>query len=250
VYKRQQPPYGQAPYGVPQPPAGGGKKKTGIIIGAVAVVAAIAVGAYFVIGGGGGGLADDGAHQLDTPASLLEYKRVGKGAESSDSDTTKYLEQSGMKNGKAVVGQYSTADFSGYDPSDPSTLPPQSELLTARGVTIVGGYGEIKDPAKALDTYFAAITKEIADKSSSSSSGGAEMIGQPEEVDIDGALMKCQSAKSTNSLTKKESTDWFCVWSDYSTIAMVSPGDNTKSITKDAAVDLTKKIRADIRVAA
>ncbi|MCX4700755.1 hypothetical protein [Streptomyces sp. NBC_01373] len=248
----QQPPYGQAPYGVPQPPAaGGGKKKTGIIIGAVAVVAAIGVGAYFVIGGGGGGLEDDGAHKLDTPATVAsEYKRVGDGGESSDSKTTQYLESSGMKDGKAVVVQYSTADFSGYDPNDPSTLPPQSELLVAKGVTVVGGYGKIADPEKALDTYFAAITKQIVDSSASSSGSGAELIGQPEEADLDGALMKCQSAKSTNSLTKKESTDWFCVWSDYSTIAMVSPGDNTKSTTKDVAIDLTEKIRGEIRVKA
>ncbi|MFE9442769.1 hypothetical protein ACFYO2_28115 [Streptomyces sp. NPDC006602] len=250
----QQPPYGQAPYGVPQPPAaGGGKKKTGIIIAAVAVVAAVGVGAYFVIGGSGGGLEDDGAHKLDTPATVVtEYKRVGKGGESSDASTTKYLSASGMKDGKAVVVQYSTADFSGFDQSDPSTLPPQSELLVAKGVTVVGGYGKIADPEKALDTYFAAITKQILDSSSSSGSSGsgAELIGQPEEADIDGALMKCQSAKSTNSLTKKESTDWFCVWSDYSTIAMVSPGDNTKSTTKDVAIDLTKKIRDEIRVSA
>ncbi|MEU0113610.1 hypothetical protein ABZ137_07725 [Streptomyces bobili] len=254
----QQPPYGQAPYGVPQPPPpGGGKKKAGIIIGAVAVVAAIGVGAAFLLGGtGSGGLEDDGAHTLTTPSTVVtEYDRVGKGGESSDADTTKYLTASGVKNGKAVVSQWSTVDFSDYDPSDPSTVPPQSELLTGKGVTMVGGYGEIADPETALDTYFAAIQKQLEENKSSSSSTGAakpktELIGRPEEADIDGALMKCQAAKSTNDLTKKESTDWFCVWADYSTIAMVSPGDNTKSITKDSAIDITTKLREEVRVKA
>ncbi|TQJ53087.1 hypothetical protein [Streptomyces sp. SLBN-115] len=257
-YGQPQPPYGQQPqYGFPQPPApSGGGKKAGIIIGAIAVVAAIGVGAYFVIGGGGG-LEDDGAHTLNTPATVIsEYKQVGKGAESSDSDTTKYLTASGVKGGKAVVGQWSTADFGDYDPENPdsSDLPSEAELLTAKGITLVGGYGEIADPEAALDKYFVAIQKELEDSNSSSSSstteGKTELIGQPEEADIDGALMKCQSAKSTNSLTKKESTDWFCVWSDYSTIAMVSPGDNTKSITKDAAIDITTKLRDEVRVKA
>ncbi|MDX3802987.1 hypothetical protein, partial [Streptomyces sp. AK04-3B] len=256
----QQPPYGQPPYGVPQPPPpGGGGKKTGLIIGAVAVVAAIGVGAYFVIGGGGGagGLKDDGPHRLDTPATALtDYKRVGKGGESTDADTAKYLTASGVKDGKAVIGQWSTADFGDYDPQnpDPADLPSQAELLTARGFSMLGGYGKIANPESSLDTYFAVIQKELQSSNSSASSsstqGKTELIGQPEEADIDGAVMKCQSLKSTNSLTKKESTDWFCVWADYSTIAMVSPGDNTKSITKDVAIDITTKLRDQVRVKA
>ncbi|MGW3359212.1 hypothetical protein ACWDFL_27965 [Streptomyces bungoensis] len=255
----QQAPYGQQPppYGMPpQAPASGGGKKTGLIIGAVAVVAAVAVGAYFVLGGSGSGLSDDGAHKLTTPATVLsDYKRVGTGKESSDSTTTKYLDEAGVKDGKAVVGQWSTADFGDYDPQhpDPSKLPSQTDLLTAKGVTMVGGYGEIKDPAAALDKYFAALTQQITDNNknssgSAASSGKVELVGQPESVDIDGALMKCQATNSTNSLTKRRSTDWFCVWSDYSTVAMVSPGDNTKSVDKDTAVDLTKKLREQTRV--
>ncbi|MGW6910923.1 hypothetical protein [Streptomyces sp. NPDC054940] len=253
----QQPPYGQAPYGAPQPPApGGGNKKAGLIIGAVAVVVAIGVGAYFVFGGGAGagGLEDDGAHKLSTPETVLgDYKRIGDGNLAGDSDTSKDMEESGVKSGTAVVGQWSTADFSGFDATDPSTLPDQSELLTAKGVTVVGGYGEIADPESTLDKFFASIQKQIKASSSSNSAGlqNAELVGEPESVEIDGTVAKCQSSKATNALTKKESTDWFCVWADYSTVAMVSPGDNTSTgVGKDTVVDMTAKIREAIRVKA
>ncbi|USQ88331.1 hypothetical protein NFX46_34030 [Streptomyces phaeoluteigriseus] len=254
----QQPPYGQPPYGVPQPPApGGGKKKAALIIGAVAVVAAIGVGAAFVLGGssgGAGGLEDDGAHTLTTPKTVIvEYQRVGEGNQVSGSDTAKDMEKSGVKGGTAVVGQWSTADFSNYDPEDPSSLPSQSELLTAKGMTMVGGYGKIADPQDTLDKFFASIQKQVKDSSTSDTGTmqNAELVGEPEEVEIDGAVAKCQSTKSTNALTKKESTDWFCAWADYSTVAMVSPGDNNGTgVGKDTAVDLTTKLREEVRVKA
>lgn len=243
---------------MPQPPApGGGGKKTGLIIGAVAVVVAIGVGAYFVLGSSGGGagnLEDDGAHKLATPEKLLsEYTRASKLGEGigGSNDTADDLEKSGVKNGESVVGVYSTADLSGYDPSDPSTTPDLSELATAKGITYFGAYGEVADPEAALDKFFADF-KKSSEKSSSDSSGvgKTELVGEAEDVDLDGAVMKCQAAKGTDPATKKEKTDWFCAWADYSTIAMVSPGDATQGVSKDIAVDITTKVRAEIRVKA
>ncbi|MEW2184347.1 hypothetical protein AB0900_13595 [Streptomyces cellulosae] len=259
----QQPPYGQPQYGMPpQPPAsgGGGGKVAAIVVGALAVVTAIGVGAYFLVGGGDGGgtaagLTDDGPHKLTVPKTVLdEYQRFGDGSEESDSDTAKDMEKSGVKNGTAILGQWSTADFGNYDPADPSTagdFPDQSELLTAKGITMVGGYGEIADPQKTLDKFFANIQDSV-EKNSEQHTGGmenAELVGEPEEVEIAGTVAKCQSTKSTNALTKKESTDWFCAWADHSTVAMVSPGDNAGTgVGKDTAVDLTTKLREQIRV--
>ena len=60
--------------------------------------------------------------------------------------------------------------------------------------------------------------------------------------------MKCQAAKGTNMVTKKEKTDWFCAWADYSTLAMVSPGDAAADVSKDTAIDITTKLRKEIRV--
>lgn len=242
---------------MPQPPAtgGGGKKKAGLIIGAVAVVAAIGVGVYFVIGGGGGagGLEDDGAHKLTTPATVLtDYKRASDEAAETDSDTVKDLEKSGVKDGTSVTGFYTTADLTGYDPSDPSTAPDPSEMATAKGITYLGAYGKISDPEAVLDKFFAEFKKESEKNSSSSSEtgGGGKAVGEPESVDIDGAVMKCQGVEGTNPVSKKEKTDWICAWADYSTIALVSPGDATKGVPKDVAVDITTKLRKEIRVKA
>ncbi|MEU8988470.1 hypothetical protein AB0C98_18810 [Streptomyces sp. NPDC048558] len=255
----QQPQYGQQqPYGMPQPPApGGGGKKAGLIIGAVAVVAAIGVGAYFVLGGSSGGagnLEDDGAHKLATPATVLsEYKRIGEdGQTAGGNDTASELEKSGVKNGKTVVGAYSTADLSDYDPSDPSSAPDLTELATAKSLTYVGAYGEIADPEKALDAFFANIKKSAAESSSSSSNGApkSELVGEPEAADLDGAVMKCQAAKGQDLMTKKEKTNWFCVWADYSTLAMVSPNDATTEVSKDTAIDIATKLRPQVRVKA
>ncbi|WP_055691579.1 hypothetical protein, partial [Streptomyces prasinus] len=234
-------------------PPGGSSKKAGWIIGAVAVVAAIGVGVYFVVGGGGGagGLEDDGPHKLSAPKKVMdEYTRVGEGGEDASSGTTKDLAKGGVKNGKSVGAQYSTADFSDYDPQnpDPADIPGKEELLTARGVTFIGAYGEVEDPEAAVDKLFANIEKET--KENSSNELMTELVGEPEAVDLDGAVMKCQAGKGNNNLTQKATTNWFCIWADYSTVAVVSPGDNTKDITKDAAADITTKLRDDVRVPA
>ncbi|MGW0609778.1 hypothetical protein [Streptomyces sp. NPDC002788] len=244
----QQPPYGQAPYGVPQPPApGGGKKKTGIIIGAVAVVAAIGVGAYFVIGGGGGGLEDDGPHKLATPAKVLtDYKRTTKDGQTAGADSTAELEKSGVKNAKTAAGLYSTVDLSDYDPDDPASV---AKMATAKTLSMAGAYGEISDPEATLDTFFANF-KKSAEKESSTGSGKPELVGEPEEADLDGAVMKCQSVKGPDQRTKQEKTNWFCAWADYSTIAIISPGDAAQGVTKDVAIDLTTKAREEVRVKA
>lgn len=189
------------------------------------------MGAFFAIGGarggGSGGIEDDGAHKLTTPETVLsEYKLFTKDSEGSGTDTAEDLAKSGVKNGTAVSGIYSTADLSDYDPSDPSTAPDPSEIATAKGITYIGAYGEIADPEKSLDEFFALIKKESQDNSSASGSTAApktEMVGEPEAVEIDGAVMKCQAAKGTNLATQKAKTDWFCAWADYSTMAMVSP---------------------------
>ena len=60
--------------------------------------------------------------------------------------------------------------------------------------------------------------------------------------------MKCQAAKGQDLATKKEKTDWFCAWADYSTVAMVSPGEVSGSISKDTAIDIATKLRPEIRV--
>ncbi|WP_405687941.1 hypothetical protein [Streptomyces sp. NBC_00057] len=244
--QQPQAPYGQAPYGtVPMPPVQP-KKKTGLIIGgAVVALAVIAGGVYFLTSGGGSDtLSDDGPHKLTTPTKVLgEYKRYGgdNSGVKQDAEATKELTASGIENGKTVTGIYSTADLSNYDPSDPSTMP---DVATAKGITYLGAYGKVEDPAKALDKFFATLKKSASENSKNDT----ELLGEPEEVSPSGfenGIMKCQAAK-----TGKEKTDWFCAWSDFSTMAMVSPGDVTKNVDKDTAVKITTDLRNEIRVEA
>ncbi|MEW2486467.1 hypothetical protein [Streptomyces sp. NPDC048411] len=248
--QQPQAPYGQAPYGgqMPMPPAPP-KKKTGLIIGgAVVALAVIAGGAYFLTSGGGSNtLSDDGPHKLATPAKVLgEYNRFGgdNSGVKQDDKTTKELTASGIENGKAVTGIYSTADLSNFDPSDPSTAP---DIATAKGITYIGAYGKVKDPAKALDTFFATLKKSASEDSKKDT----QLVGEPEEVSPSGfenGIMKCQAAKGKDAASGKLKTDWFCAWSDYSTMAMVSPGDATKNIDKDTAAKITTDLRKEIRV--
>ncbi|MEU2131065.1 hypothetical protein [Streptomyces sp. NPDC018352] len=243
------PPYGgQQAYGgaMPMPPAQP-KKKTGLIVGSVVVaLAVVGGGVYFLTGGGGGGLSDDGPHTLTTPAKVLgEYKRASADAsdQKQDDDATKELTQSGVENGKTVSGIYSTADLTKFDPSNPN----DPAMLTAKGITFVGAYGKISDPAKALDTFFASLQKSASE----SKDKKTQLLGSPEEVSPSGfenGIMKCQAASGMDAKTQKPKTDWFCAWSDYSTMAMVSPGNMTGSVDKDTAAEITTDLRKEIRV--
>ncbi|MFF3779998.1 hypothetical protein [Streptomyces sp. NPDC001933] len=242
------PPYGGQPaYGtMPMPPAQP-KKKTGLIIGGVVVALAVIGGGVYFLTSGGGGLSDDGPHTLTTPKTVLgEYNRFGAdGAnQKQDDKTTKELTSSGIENGKTVTGIYSTADLSKVDPNDPSSMP--SDVLTAKGITYLGAYGKISDPAKALDKFFVSLKKGASEDGEKTT----ELVGEPEQVSPSGfnGIMKCQAAAGQDMKTKKQKTDWFCAWADYSTMAMVSPGDATKPMDKDTAVKITTDLRNEIRV--
>jgi hypothetical protein len=226
------------------PPApGGGKKKTGLIIGAVAVVAAIAVGAYFVIGGSNGGSADvanDGPHKLTTPATLLtEYKKSeGSGDGMSKSDL-KDAESWGVKNPKDVSASYQSGD---------KDNPLAGKLLSFGGV-----YGEIDDPEKAVDDFFAFMEKDAKDED-------VTFVGSSkayEPSSLEGAVLKCQQAKIDNSGGStgepKEMNVTYCAWADHSTLGFVLPiefSDAAAGKSSDPAevAETTAKVRKEVRV--
>ncbi|MDL5201584.1 hypothetical protein [Streptomyces sp. ALI-76-A] len=248
-YGQQQPPYGQAPYGAPQPPApGGGKKKTGLVIGAVAVVAAIAVGAYFVIGGGGGSsdVADDGPHKLTTPATVLngEYKKA-EDADSGgfDKDDIKDAEKHGVKNAKDVNAGYQSGS--------------EENPFAMKMVNFMGVYGDIEDPEAVVDGMFTEMKK------SASEDGEGEAVGSPKAFTpsgLEGAVLKCQETKvkgdsSAGSTGPSEVSVPVCIWGDHSTLGVIIPLDLADAMAGKAAdlsgaADLTAKVRKDVRVKA
>ncbi|WP_328925719.1 hypothetical protein OG429_14410 [Streptomyces sp. NBC_00190] len=219
----QQPPtpaYGypqqQAPYGG-QPPK---KSKAGVIIGVVVAVAVIAgAGWYFTKGGGAGGsvASDTKGYKLVAPESVDDFKKDPKYQDKpiTDKDKTE-AEAVGIKNPTKVGQQYQSGD-----PSNP---------LSAKALNFSGLYGEIADPEKTVDAYF-ATAKLNAGKDKSMS---VELIGSPQAVTpsgFKGAVMKCQEMKFTSTSTSttakgpKQFTLPVCIWGDYSTLAMVSATD-------------------------
>ncbi|MFC8510327.1 hypothetical protein ACFU3J_12355 [Streptomyces sp. NPDC057411] len=225
----QHPQYGapQGPGGYPPPPPAPKKSKAGWIIGGVAVVAALAVGAYFVIGGGGAGnsaVSDSTKGFKIAPAATVgEYKKEGadKTGDLTDKQKTS-ADAMGIKNPHAVAASYKAGD---------STDP-----LKGKSMSLNGMWGDIADPAKALDVAFANYEKDETGKADDVK---VTPVGSPESktpAGFEGALMKCQYLKLENTGT--ESTPGpksfqvpTCAWADYSTLGVVNVIDLSTMMT-------------------
>ncbi|GLX18535.1 hypothetical protein [Streptomyces lavendulae] len=211
---QQQP---QTPAYVPPPPAPPKKSKAVPVIAAVVGVAVIAGGAWWFLGSGGSVSDATKGYKLVAPESVGEFQKNPKYTEKPMTDKDKQeAEAAGIKNPTQVGMSYLSGD-----PKNP---------LTQKGLTFSGIYGEIADPEKAVDGYFAlfkAKTTETNEKST------AELIGSPKEITPDGfegAILKCQDLKLTSkdpaaAKGPKEFTLPVCIWGDYSTLSVVSASD-------------------------
>lgn len=214
-------------------------------------MAAIAVGAYFVLGGGSGSgsdIADDGAHKLTTPATVVDdtYKK-SDGADASDGMTSEDkadFEKWGVQNPKDVSA--------GYE---------QGSGLTVKNLSFSGAYGTIDDPEAVVDAMFAKLKTE-SEKNQSGDDTTGKMIGSPEQVTPTGfsnGIMKCQVAEITNNDTSATDTAKtlkmpMCIWGDHSTVAVVTAFSYAELISGGGSIDdtasLAAKIRNDVRVKA
>nr|WSW45854.1 hypothetical protein OG296_23670 [Streptomyces sp. NBC_01001] len=240
----QQPPYG----GMPQQPK---KSKAGVIIGVVVAVAVIAgAGWYFTKGGGASGSVSSATkgYKLVAPETVDDFKKDPKykGDQPISDKDRQELEGIGVKN-PTKVGM----DYKSGDPANP---------LTAKSLNFQGLYGELTDPEKTVDAYFAtAKLKAGEDKSAS-----VELIGSPKAMTpsgFSGAVMKCQEMKfsfksTTTTKGPKELTVPICIWGDYSTLGMVSASDAASLLagkpgsTLEQTADLTAKLYKTARVKA
>ncbi|MFC9581656.1 hypothetical protein ACFVJ8_02205 [Streptomyces yangpuensis] len=239
----QTPAYGypqQAPYGG-QPPK---KSKAGVIIGVVVAVAVIAGGGWYLLGSGSAVSDDTKGYKLAAPDAVDDFKKDAKYKEADFTDEDKKeAEAAGVKN-PTQVGM----DYLAGDPKNP---------LTAKGLKFSGLYGEIADPEKAVDGYFAKARMDAAKDGKSE----VQLLGSPKTMspaNFKGAVMKCQDIKFTSKDTSakgpKEATLPFCVWGDYSTIAMVSASDvasilaSKPGYTQEQAAELAAKLYNTARV--
>ncbi|MFD8741436.1 hypothetical protein ACFV06_41990, partial [Streptomyces sp. NPDC059618] len=106
-------------------------------------------------------------------------------------------------------------------------------------------YGTVKDPEQALDTTLAQMK--------SGSDEDVKLIGDAETVTpdgLDGAVMKCQQAESSNEVTKKTQKTYMCIWADYSTMGVVEPTAGSKTYTLDESAEIAAGVRKEARVKA
>lgn len=217
----------------------------------MAVVAAIAVGAYLVIGGSGGGsdVADDGAHKLTTPATVLsgEYEKSDDADSGGfDESDVKDAEKHGVKNAKDV--------HSGYQAGDAETNP-----LAVKAINFMGVYGDIDDPEAVVDGMFTEMKKSATEDDE------GEAVGSPKVYTpsgLDGAILKCQEVKYKDSTSSTGSSSAsapseismpVCIWGDHSTLGVIIHVDladamSGKSPDLASAAELTVKFRKDVRV--
>ncbi|MFE3625998.1 hypothetical protein [Streptomyces goshikiensis] len=241
----------QPPYGMPgqQPPK---KSKAGVVIGVVVAVAVVAgAGWYFTKGGGAGGSvsADTKGYKLVAPETVDDFKKDPKSKPKSFSETDrKEAEAAGVKDPTQVTQGYQSGD-----PANP---------LSAKGLNFQGVYGEIADPEKAVDAYFAQAK---ANTMKDGSEGTAELIGSPKAMTptgFKGAVMKCQEIKFTpkqksgaspNPLSKPMTLP-VCIWGDYSTLSVITAVDlsailgGSKGYTLEQTADFTAKVYNTARV--
>ncbi|MFB4424541.1 hypothetical protein C5F59_026100 [Streptomyces sp. QL37] len=240
------PPYGgqQAYPGMPPQP-GAPKKKTGLIIGAAVVaLAVVAGGVYFLTSGGGSGdVADSTKGYKLTPAASVDTYKKGDEGSSSDSLTSKEKTETaalGIKDPHKAEAQYASGDL-------------EKNPLTTKMLMLFGYWGDVSDPAKALDGMFTQAKMGMAESDDAKTS----LVGSPKEVTPDGfegALMKCQDMKVINDEADgsvangpKEMVMPVCIWSDYSTVGAVIGVDigaamTNKSMSQDEVATLAAKL--------
>ncbi|MFD7032343.1 hypothetical protein ACFWAR_30365 [Streptomyces sp. NPDC059917] len=214
----QQPGYPQPGY--QQPPK---KSKTGVIV--LSVVLAIAViggaGWYFTKGGGGASgdvAADTKGYKLVYPASVDEYQKDPASPTTPDTPLT----------GEAKT----TAEALGVkNPHNTSASYKSGTGATVKQVTAYGIWGEIDDPSKAVDAYFASIA--VASKKNAATGFTYELAGTPKEftpAGFKGAVMKCVNLKmaATKNVKPGEPSSALiptCVWGDHSTLGATNRMD-------------------------
>ena len=91
-------------------------------------------------------------------------------------------------------------------------------------IKFMGVYGEIDDPAKAVDGMFDKMKTESEKEDASTSTG--KLIGSPKSFDADGAVLKCQETEVKGGGSGPKSIRMpVCIWGDNSTLGIVIPVD-------------------------
>lgn len=237
-YGYQTPPYGGMP---PQQPK---KSKAGVVIAVVVAVAVIAGGGWYFLGGGAGSVASDTkGYKLAYPAAVDSYQKApdASGAPAADTPVTgegkAKAEALGVTNAHNATAKYQI----GTDG--------KGKQLAANGL-----WGEIADPEKAVDGYYAGIGQN--NKETEKLGFKYELVGTPKEftpAGFKGAVMKCAnikmiSTKPSSGKTPKDMEIPSCAWGDHSTLVGINAADPAALVlggssgTLDEVAALTAKL--------
>ncbi|MFF4580894.1 hypothetical protein ACFY15_21280 [Streptomyces sp. NPDC001373] len=204
------------------PPTPPKKSKAGPVIAVVAAVAVIGGAGWWFLGGGAGGVSDaTKGYKLVAPESVGEFQKDPKYQPKAFTDKDKQeAEAAGIKNASSVGMDYVSGD--------------QKNPLTLKVISFNGLYGDIADPEKTVDGYFAMAKLKL----SKDGKTDVQLIGSPKEMTpagFKGAVMKCQEVKATSkdpsAKGPKEATVPVCIWADYSTLATVTSTDVAALLT-------------------
>ncbi|MFD9336426.1 hypothetical protein ACFWBF_18775 [Streptomyces sp. NPDC060028] len=209
----QQPPYGGMP---PQQPK---KSKAGVVIAVVVAVAVIAGGGWYFLKGGAVG-ADTKGYKLAFPAAVDSYHKQPPAAGTESTDGAPVTgEQKAKTDALGVQNAHNSSAQYQVGPDN------KSKQFNANGL-----WGDIADPEKAVDTYYANIGKN---KETEAMGLKYEVIGSPKEFTpsgFKGAVMKCanikmSSTKPSTSKAPKDITIPSCAWGDHSTLVGINAVD-------------------------
>ncbi|KJY32985.1 hypothetical protein [Streptomyces katrae] len=216
-YQQQPPQQGYMP-----PPAPPKKSKAGPIIAVIAVVAVIGGAGWWFLGGSGGVSDATKGYKLAFPAAVDSYQKApdatGAAAASEaplTGDKKTKAEALGVQNAHSANAKYQV----GTDPKGKS--------LSASGL-----WGDIADPAKAIDNYYAGLSQNNPEAEKIGFK--YEVVGTPKEFSpagFKGAVMKCAYVKLVNlkpAATGKEPKEIqvpSCAWGDHSTLVGVNAID-------------------------
>lgn len=254
-YPQQQPAYGYPapPYGGVPPQQQPKKSKAGVVIGVVVAIAVIAGGGWYFLGGGGGSVGSDTkGYKLSFPAAVDSYQKApdAAGAPAADAPVTgeskTKAESLGVQNAHNVTAKYEI----GKDG--------KGKQLAANGL-----WGDISDPEKAVDGYYAGIGQN--NKETEKLGFKYELVGTPKEFTPDGfkgAVMKCANIKmistkpSTTGKGPKDMEIPSCAWGDHSTLVGINAADPAALVlggtsgTLDEVAALAAKLYNTARVKA
>ncbi|MEU9233903.1 hypothetical protein [Streptomyces subrutilus] len=213
----------------PQQPAP--RRKTALIVTGIAVALAVIVAtAYFTLGVEGAGDVDrvsnsgvtvhSKGYELVAPESVDAYQKSSPGSAPGklNAEQQKEAERLGVGNARAVSGIYNAPNPDSGEPAK----------VGGRRLSFDGLYGDIADPATALDKYLANVG-ERGFKGDGKKRGlvmepvGSAVVVKP--AGFEGALMKCQDVKVAGdkgaASPKGGEADFripVCAWADYSTL--------------------------------